>query len=32
MFWFGKKNLKLLAPLSGRVVPLEEVADKVFAG
>ncbi len=32
MFWFGKKNLKLLAPLSGRVVPLEEVPDKVFAG
>ena len=32
MFGFGKKRLHLLAPLSGRVVPLEEVPDAVFAG
>ena len=32
MFWFGKKRIELLAPLSGRVVPLEEVPDQVFSG
>ncbi len=31
MFGFGKKRVILLAPLSGRVVSLEEVPDPVFA-
>ncbi len=31
MYGFGNKRLELLAPLSGRVVSLEEVPDQVFS-
>ena len=30
-FLKGKKNTHLVAPLSGKIVPLEEVPDEVFA-
>lgn len=32
MFGLGKKRVKLLAPVSGTVVPLDQVPDPVFAG
>ena len=31
MFGLGKKRVKLLAPVSGTVVPLDQVPDPVFA-
>ncbi|MCS4490273.1 PTS glucose transporter subunit IIA [Corynebacterium sp. ES2794-CONJ1] len=32
MFGFGKKKVKLSAPFSGAVIPIDQVPDAVFAG